>query len=400
MLLSCIAALACGAFEPAQDGSAQRTGEHRIVVTVEKRTTSRAGSLDDFHGDVPWFEGSFAQAQARARTNGSGLLVDFWAEWCQPCRRMGATTFRDERVIADLCGLVCVSVDSQSATGRVLAERYGVRKVPALVWLEPDGTTRDVLIGYFGASEFLREHTRIRSGQDTFADLGRRVEADGADLDARWKLARKLQKLGDEQGAARHVRAIEALDREHKSLPMRLAALEAVLARTYQTFDAETHGYRLGELEQFLAGEAYSQVLFEGWFAHGRMQGVRVEALRREAAPVSELRAAALAQLATYRERVWPRRTPEREAYAANEIAWRHWENAEFLDADAKRFALQAAETAAELEPDEPLILDTLACCTWMNGDRERARTLVERCIELDPANREWRLRRKAFAGE
>ncbi|MBI5431307.1 MAG: thioredoxin family protein [Planctomycetes bacterium] len=382
--------------EPVQDGPTGAPARaHVIVTTIEAREASGA---DEFHGKVPWFEGTYAQALARARTNDSLVLLDFWAGWCRPCRRMGKTTFSDATVVAELCGVVCVSVDTESNSGKVLCERFGVKKLPTLVWLSPDGELRDVVTGFHGPDEFRRELARIRADRDTLAALERRVLANTEDLDARWRLARKLRDLGDTKGAQYQLRAIAELDREQKSLPMRLAKLEALLTRSYATFDERAHGYDLGGLEAFLAGETEPQVLFEGWFAHARMQGVHVEELRRRKAPKDELRTAALAQLATYRERAWPHRYPERTAHAANEIAWSHWEAAEFLDDDAKRFALGVAELAAAAEPDQAAILDTLACCRWMNGDHDRARELVERCIALEPKNPEWKARRAAFA--
>ncbi|MCC6406262.1 MAG: thioredoxin family protein [Planctomycetes bacterium] len=388
-------ALHADAREPVQDGSTDAPARTRvIVVTTEVRESSGA---DDFHGKVPWFEGTYAQALARARTNDSLVLLDFWAGWCRPCRRMAKSTFSDPTVVAELCGVVCVSVDTESSSGRVLSARFAVKKLPTLVWLSPNGDVRDVVTGYLGPDEFRRELARVRADRDTLAALEKRVLANSADLDARWRLARKLRDLGDTKGAQYQLRAIAELDREQKSLPMRLAKLEELLTRSYATYDEHAHRYDLGELEAFLAAESEPQVLFEGWFAHARMQGVHVEELRRRKAAKDELRAATLAQLATYRERAWPHRYPERAAYAANEIAWSHWEAAEFLDDDAKRFALGVAELAAAAEPDRPAILDTLACCRWMNGDRERARELVERCIELEPKNPEWKARRAAF---
>lgn len=380
----------------AQDKSGQEN-VRVVVVRAEARATTEVRG-DEFHGAVPWFEGTYAQALARARATDSLVMLDFWADWCRPCRRMGTTTFVDERVIAELCGVVCVSVDSESAIGKVLAERHAVQKLPTLVWLAPDASVREVTTGYVGPDEFRRELARVRADRDTLADLQRRVVASAKDVDLRWKLARKLRDIGDRAGAEYQLRAITELDRDCTSVPMRLVKLDEVLGKTYASFDDRTQSYRTDELVAFLATESEPLVLFDGWFAVGRMQGVRAEALKRSKAAKDDVRAAALAQLDTYAKQVWPRIDPERAAFVANEIAWRHWEAAEYLDEPAKRFALEVAEFAASRAPDEAAILDTLACCLWMNGDKARARALVEHCIELEPRNGEWKLRRARFA--
>ena len=57
------------------------------------------------------------------------VLVDFWAEWCGPCRMMGPTV---DQIATDYHGRVKVGkldVDSNQQT----ASRYGIRGIPTLI---------------------------------------------------------------------------------------------------------------------------------------------------------------------------------------------------------------------------------------------------------------------------
>ena len=57
------------------------------------------------------------------------VLVDFWAEWCGPCRMMGPTV---DQVASDYAGRVKVGkldVDANQQT----AFRYGIRGIPTLL---------------------------------------------------------------------------------------------------------------------------------------------------------------------------------------------------------------------------------------------------------------------------
>lgn len=57
------------------------------------------------------------------------VLVDFWAEWCAPCRMLAPTIDAIAEQFGDSAGVVKVDVDDNSS----VAQRYGIKGIPTLI---------------------------------------------------------------------------------------------------------------------------------------------------------------------------------------------------------------------------------------------------------------------------
>ena len=80
------------------------------------------------------------------------LMVDFWAEWCAPCRAIAPTLDELARESGGKVSLAKVNVDEHPS----LAARYEVRSIPTILLMK-GGTVVDKVIGTVPKSQLKKK---------------------------------------------------------------------------------------------------------------------------------------------------------------------------------------------------------------------------------------------------
>jgi thioredoxin 1 len=106
-------------------------------------------------------EHDFDQVVSKSKTP---VLVDFWAQWCGPCRALAPIVEAIARKYGDAARVLKLNVDDSPAVAR----KYGIQGIPTLILFQ-DGAEKERIVGVVGLeeiSETIERHIRAALAQD------------------------------------------------------------------------------------------------------------------------------------------------------------------------------------------------------------------------------------------
>jgi len=99
------------------------------------------------------------QSMEEILASGKPIFIDFYADWCAPCKQLDRETFSDSRVQAKSEAFYFLKVDctKPDAATRAFMSLHQVTGMPTLIIIKPDGQEITELreIGYIDAARFL-----------------------------------------------------------------------------------------------------------------------------------------------------------------------------------------------------------------------------------------------------
>ncbi len=89
--------------------------------------------------------------------NNERMVIDFYADWCIPCKELDALTFSDKRVLKEFERFTVYKVDmtKNNETNESLRKRFDVIGMPTVLIIDSKGNEVKRLTGFVNADEFL-----------------------------------------------------------------------------------------------------------------------------------------------------------------------------------------------------------------------------------------------------
>lgn len=110
---------------------------------------------------------SLAELEARVKSAGRPVMLDFYADWCVSCKEMERFTFADPAVRAKLAGYTLLQADvtANSADDKALLARFQLFGPPGIIFF--DATGQEIssvrVVGFQDAEQFLKSLAKAAS---------------------------------------------------------------------------------------------------------------------------------------------------------------------------------------------------------------------------------------------
>jgi thiol:disulfide interchange protein DsbD len=141
-----------------------------IRSQIDLAVAEHSARLSQAASGVRWFPYD-SERLNRAAADKKPVFIDFYADWCLPCRELDTKTFSAPEA-ADISArfvMLKANLTSSSAPlSRELTRKYKIKGVPTLVFIDAEGRERPDLraVGFIDKEEFLKRMNKALAGKN------------------------------------------------------------------------------------------------------------------------------------------------------------------------------------------------------------------------------------------
>ncbi len=120
---------------------------------------------------IEFFHGTWAEAQAKAKTEEKLIFVDAFASWCGPCKRMAASVFPQDKVGTFFnANFINLKIDMEKPENAEFAGKFPVSAYPTLMFIDATGKLVQKAVGAKDADQLLEFAQKVLGRADKSGD--------------------------------------------------------------------------------------------------------------------------------------------------------------------------------------------------------------------------------------
>ncbi|WP_018336977.1 thioredoxin domain-containing protein [Butyricimonas synergistica] len=142
------------------------------------------GLLGKVSAQITFFEGTFEEAVEKAKKEKKELFVDFYADWCQPCKLMASQVFTLPEVGEYFNkNFLSLKINVEALENKTIVQKYKVNVLPTLLFINGKGEVVRTINGTINSEALLHEAKVVCGEALSFEKLYEKIRKEKKNLD-------------------------------------------------------------------------------------------------------------------------------------------------------------------------------------------------------------------------